>query len=102
MPYLNNPDFDAAHALLRILQPSHPEVDAVLATFDAAVSNEASPGLRELANDIHGCDEVEIDDERMGTSPAEGEGTWVQAWVWVSHDQLVEAGLAEDVEDDDA
>lgn len=104
MPFLNHTDFaevlTALDELVNNRQYSdlHADDTAMLSgaldKLVAARDAVASPGLRELAHEIHGTDEVEIDDEGAGTSPAD-EGIWVQAWVWVPHDKLVEAGLRE-------
>lgn len=48
----------------------------------------ADSDLREQAHDLYGTDEVEIDDE-AATSEADN-GTWVQAWVWVSNEEREE------------
>lgn len=44
------------------------------------------------AQELHGSDEVEIDDDAM-TSHGD-DGTWVQAWVWIPK-------VSDDVEDDE-
>ena len=119
MPFLNHLNFDTVHAVIKHLAETPDAVtalarrnpDEAMLPFDAlklmaeALGGVASPGLCELAREIHGDDEVEIDDEGAGTSPS-ADGTWVQAWVWVERDALVEAGLAdadaeEDEEEDD-
>lgn len=97
MPFLSHIDYAKVRAAMESGSMFFAGADAgelfeALTLLDKAQDAVASPGLRELANDIHGSDEVEIDDEGAGTSEAD-EGIWVQAWVWVPHDKLVEAGL---------
>lgn len=85
MAHLNHEQFDLVRKLLLELQPQHPEVDEAVEAMSKAAALVAEPGLREKAHDLYASDDVEIDDEGVGTSPAEG-GTWVQAWVWVPDD----------------
>lgn len=106
MPYLNHEDFAAVHAALETIRtgssvnpPDHMTLLGAIELMDKAKAGVASPGLRELANDLYGTDEVEIDDEGVGTS-ASDEGTWVQAWVWVSLSEQIEAGLVDDPDDE--
>jgi len=106
MPYLNHIDYAKVRAamesgLMFFAGADSAQLAEALTLLDNAQDAVASPGLRELAHEIHGTDEVEIDDEGAGTSEAD-EGIWVQAWVWIGHDELVEAGLREpDDEADD-
>lgn len=109
MAFLSHPNFEQVFtAVSEILDRQHLDLheDDRKMLADAhklmveARDNVASPGLRELAHEVHGCDEVEIDDEGAGTSPSD-EGTWVQAWAWLSRDQLIEAGLEEPDEDEE-
>lgn len=118
MPYLSHLNFDTVHvslkATLGMIESALPQfdwgksaldVDAIqslnetpglvrdaLKLMDDAKDAIASDDLRELANDIYGTNEIEIDDEGVGTSEG-ADGIWVQAWVWVEHDRLVLAGL---------
>lgn len=104
MPFINHLNFAEVHETLIELLDNREQLDlheddrAMLENarkiFDDAKEYEASEGLMELANDIYGTDEVEIQNPGAGTSPTD-EGIWVQAWVWVSQDKLVEAGLRE-------
>lgn len=94
MAYLNNVDFAMVHAAIEeVLHSDKPanEVTAKLTQalhlMSAAAAEEASPVLRARAHELHGSDEIEIDDEGAGTSPGE-DGTWVQAWVWVPDNDL--------------
>lgn len=105
MPYLNANEWSVVKAALQSGRDFFGgadvgEINTALGLIDKAESFVASPGLRELANDLYGTDEVEIDDEQVGTSPSD-DGTWVQAWVWVSREEMIEAGLI-DEEDSDA
>lgn len=120
MPYLSYLNFDTVHQALKQAKQLHDEVlpklvgrqsalgtsgvqllyevpqlvrDALALTTEA-IGAVASPGLREEAHDQYACDEIEIDDEGVGTSEAEG-GVWVQAWVWVP-DEDVAPTLDED------
>lgn len=106
MPYLNHTEFAKVHETLELArggpfvsQKLTEALDKALGHTTKAIANVASPGLRELAHDFYGIDEVKIDDEGVGTSASPGEGTWVQAWVWLSHDELVSAGLETDEDD---
>jgi len=104
MPYLSITDFERVHEYVRNLEDGNPELPEALLLLDKAADSVASPGLRELANDLHGSDDIEIDDEGVGTSESD-DGVFVQAWVWVPHDKLVKHGLRDpepDEEDDDA
>ncbi len=100
MPFLSHLNFDTVKtAVDGILAENTPEARKLLrdaqVLLKQAHDEVASQGLRDLAHELYGTDEIEIDDEGAGTSPADGEGTWVQAWVWISHDELVEHGLEE-------
>lgn len=105
MPYLNHIDYAKVRAamesgLMFFAGADSAQLSEALTLLDKAQDAVASPGLRELANELHGTDECEIDDEGAGTSEAD-EGIWVQAWVWVPHDSLVEHGLREPDSDDE-
>jgi hypothetical protein len=104
MPFLNHLDFAKVQSALEsgkafFAGADQDELACAIKLMRDAKSHVASPGLRELAHEVHGCDEVEIDDEGAGTSPSDS-GTWVQAWVWLDREQLVEAGLAEPDEEE--
>lgn len=106
MPFLNHTDYAKVRAamesgLMFFAGADSAQLSEALTLLDKAQNAVASPGLCELANEIHGTDECEIDDEGAGTSEADA-GIWVQAWVWVPHEELVEHGLREpDDEADD-
>lgn len=126
MPYLNNQDFLAVQTALKaangMIENALPKFDwgksaldgdaiqslnetpalvsNALKLVDDAVLGAAEPGLRDLAHELYGSDDVEIDDEGVGTSEGE-DGVWVQAWVWVSDAEREEAGLKEAEDDDD-
>lgn len=106
MPYLSHLNFDTVKTAVEgILAENTSEARQLLRDAQELLKQAhaavASQGLRDLAHELYGSDEIEIDDEGAGTSPADGEGTWVQAWVWISHDELVEHGLEEDEEETD-
>lgn len=66
---------------------------------DSGVDLPYLDALQELARKEYGSDEIEIDDE---ADISEGDdGTWVQAWVFLSNDTLRENGLGEPDEDTD-
>ena len=83
MPFLSNEDFNVVHSALKGNACAE---GIALEIMDQARASVASPGLREIAHDEYGSDEIEIDDEGAGTAPGEG-GIWVQAWVWVADDE---------------
>ncbi len=98
MPHLSHIDFAAVdQALQGLLAANTPETREqareAVKLLSAAKARVASPELRALAVDLHATDEIEIDDEGVGTS-ASDEGTWVQAWVWVSREEMVDASIA--------
>lgn len=109
MAYLNNDDFatilNAIGELARNRQhlDLHADDQAMLDNAWELMTNAnaavASPGLRDLADELYGDDECEIDDEGAGTSSSD-DGTWVQAWVWVSKEDMIEHGLIEDDDED--
>lgn len=68
------------------------ELKAALKLLTDAKDNVVEPGLRALAVELFGDDECEIDDEGAGISPTD-DGTWVQAWVWVSREEMIDHGL---------
>lgn len=80
MPYLKPTDFDLVHKALLGEQAAQP---AALAAVVDALDLVATPTLRQQAHDIWATNDLEIDDEGVGTSPTDG-GTWVQAWVWLA------------------
>jgi len=43
---------------------------------------QASPDDIERARELHGSDDIEIDDDALFSRGADA-GAWVQAWVWV-------------------
>lgn len=104
MPYLNHPDFTEAHAAIAAamdaLSPSRNNeesdaydlLNAAHIKMGKAIEGVASPELRNLAEELHGSNKIEIDDDGVGTSSSD-DGTWVQAWVWVSREELAHAGL---------
>lgn len=47
---------------------------------------EATRKYREAADNIYGCDEIEIDDD-ANISPNDEGGCWVQAWVYVRDEE---------------
>jgi hypothetical protein len=55
------------------------------ATLAKSATFAATGEQLEAARALHEGDEINIDDDAM-TSPAPGEGYWVQAWVWVPED----------------
>lgn len=59
------------------------EWDKALEEIAKLDEHAATDAERAAAQDMHGSDEIEIDDD-ASTSRAD-EGLWVQAWVWVPH-----------------
>ncbi len=100
MPFLSYIDFERVAAYLRNVEDGNAELQEVSKLMADATAAAASPGLADLAREIHGSDEIEIDDEGAGTSPAD-DGTWVQAWVWVDRAALIDAGLEDPDEEED-
>jgi len=87
VPYINATDWPTVRTALESaaeagLADAGTAVSQALDILDKAERGVADKALRDQAEDLHGSNEVEIDDEGAGTSPADG-GTWVQAWVWV-------------------
>lgn len=92
MPYLNVNDFVKVHKALQsgrdfFAGADADELDQALALMKSASEAVASVQLRDIAESIHGSDDIEIDDEGAGTSEASN-GTWVQAWVYVPREDI--------------
>ena len=69
---------------------------------DSEVDLSHLEALQELARKEYGSDEIEIDDD---ADISEGnDGTWVQAWVFLSNETLSENNLLdpEDAETEDS
>ena len=67
MAYLSDPDFKLVRKVLADLQASEPAIDAALRLVDEAQERVASPALRQKASDLYATDDLEIDDEGVGT-----------------------------------
>lgn len=107
MAYINHVDLETLNALLAdnlaawegeedSVMAEHAELIERLRKFDDTLINineVADEGLRSEAAALYASDEIEIDDQAVGVSHAD-DGSWVNAWVWVPHD--------DDEEDSDA
>lgn len=87
MPYLNYIDFAKVREALQAGRDffggaDTAQLDEALTLMAEAADAVASPDLRDVAESIYASDEIEVDDEGVGTSVATG-GTWVQGWLWV-------------------
>jgi hypothetical protein len=95
MAYLSPADFDKVRAALALsaerLEINDCEgeerehlaaVEAAGAIMAKAASFEAGPAEIEAARAEWQTDDLELDDERVATSPGDG-GTWFNAWVWM-------------------
>ncbi len=89
MPFINDAKWTELRKLLGDTQglmltgfeaSSAARINQILAEADAEVATQA---LRDKAHEIYGSDDIEIDDEGVGTAEADG-GIWVAAWVWVA------------------
>lgn len=87
MPYLNHIDFAKVREALQagrefFAGADTEQLDEALKLMAEAADAVAPPTLRDVAESIYASDEIEVDDEGVGTSVAAG-GTWVQGWLWV-------------------
>lgn len=69
----------ADHIRIVTLVGSHPDLVKLLNS--APMFTPASDMQIEAAQEIHSCDEIEIDDG-AGSSNAD-DGYWVEGWLWV-------------------
>ena len=58
------------------------EAKALEDALEAITSADATPEERSAAQDEHGSDDIEIDDDALASRT--DEGVWVQAWVYVA------------------
>lgn len=65
----------------RIITRCGAHLDLVDLLKSAADFKPANAGEIEAARDIHGCDEVEIDDNAGISEADDAGGYWVQVWV---------------------
>ena len=85
----------AAEALSRIVTGETPDINQLEALVNEIETSKASDSLTEIASNIYGSDDVEIDGDAV-TSRGD-DGTWVSAWVRVF---AGEEGGDEDSDDD--
>lgn len=92
MPFLNHIDFEAVSEALEsiftddngdgyVSAEGMEKIRAAVAAMQAAKDAQAPADLVQLAQDIHGGDEITID-ENAAMSITD-RGAWVQAWVYV-------------------
>lgn len=111
MPYLSNPDFleleAAVMTAMDALTPSnnseevaaHSSLSKAFDLITEAKNKIADETLRDRADELYGSEDIEIDDEGVGTAPSD-DGVWVQAWVFVrdeeEEDEEIEREIPED------